>query len=264
MSLGIGIIASQRNKLLLDQYAGAAAAYSLRKLRSGYTGSAIRVRRSSDNTEQDIGFTSAGNLDESALTTFVGANDGFVVTWYDQSTNGFNLTQSTADNQPIIVSSGNIVSVSGIKTIHFNGTAKNLTATFNGVLNATHFHLFYNNQASVALQGNSNTRWLIAFLDGSNANGLASNAGTPSLYRNTTLITATTQNNLYDAFVDSWSIATVINANTSTWTGINLDLIGTAAYSSVTYRSELIIYNSDKSSDRTAIESNINAYYSIY
>jgi len=31
-------------------------AYSLRKLRSAYTGSAIRVRRSSDSTEQDIGF----------------------------------------------------------------------------------------------------------------------------------------------------------------------------------------------------------------
>ncbi len=34
-----------------------AGAYGLRKLSSSYTGSAIRVRRSSDNTEQDIGFT---------------------------------------------------------------------------------------------------------------------------------------------------------------------------------------------------------------
>jgi hypothetical protein len=122
MSLGIGIIASQRNKFLLDQYAGAAAAYSLRKLRSGYTGSAIRVRRSSDNTEQDIGFTSAGNLDESALTTFVGANNGFVVTWYDQSGNSLNATQSTAANQPSIITSGSTITQNNRTSLIFDGS----------------------------------------------------------------------------------------------------------------------------------------------
>ena len=35
------------------------AAYGLRKLVSNYSGSLIRVRRSSDNTEQDIGLASA-------------------------------------------------------------------------------------------------------------------------------------------------------------------------------------------------------------
>jgi hypothetical protein len=43
---------------LLDTYSGAAVAYSLRKLSSTYNGSAIRVRRSSDNTEMNIGFNS--------------------------------------------------------------------------------------------------------------------------------------------------------------------------------------------------------------
>ena len=42
---------------LLDVYPNAAAAYSLRLLREAYSGSAIRVRRSSDSAEQDIGFT---------------------------------------------------------------------------------------------------------------------------------------------------------------------------------------------------------------
>ena len=55
---------------LLDQYGDAAAAYSLRKLRSGYTGSAIRVRRSSDNTERDIGFWN-NELDTIALLDWV-------------------------------------------------------------------------------------------------------------------------------------------------------------------------------------------------
>ena len=42
-------------QLLLDTNPGASVAYSLRKLSSAYAGSAIRVRRSSDNTEQNIG-----------------------------------------------------------------------------------------------------------------------------------------------------------------------------------------------------------------
>ena len=53
---------------LLDTYPNAAAAYSVRLLRTAYTGSAIRVRRSSDNAEQDIGFVS-GSLDTSSLTS---------------------------------------------------------------------------------------------------------------------------------------------------------------------------------------------------
>ena len=93
---------------LLDQYSGAAAAYSLRLLDCDYSGSAIRVRRSSDNTEQDIGFVN-GNLDTASLKTFVGTgvtDYGYVVTWFDQSGNGANVTQSTAGNQPRIVNAG--------------------------------------------------------------------------------------------------------------------------------------------------------------
>jgi hypothetical protein len=95
----------QNFKGLLDLYPNAAVAYSLRRLRADYTGSAIRVRRSSDNAEQDIGFVS-NVLDTASLLTFVGAGDGFVTTWYDQSGSGFNATQTTAISQPTIVLSG--------------------------------------------------------------------------------------------------------------------------------------------------------------
>ena len=64
-----------QNTPLLDTYSGAAAAYSLRLLDSTYTGSAIRVRRSSDNTEQDIGFNVFGELDTVSLLAFAGTGD---------------------------------------------------------------------------------------------------------------------------------------------------------------------------------------------
>ena len=57
---------------MLDQYGDAAAAYSLRKLRNGYTGNAIRVRRSSDDTERDMGFYD-NELDTVALLDWVNA-----------------------------------------------------------------------------------------------------------------------------------------------------------------------------------------------
>lgn len=79
-------------------------AYSLKKIISTAT-VAVRVRRSSDDAEQDIGFI--GNaLDTSALASFVGAGSGFVTTFYDQAGNGYHLTQSTPSKQPSIVNAG--------------------------------------------------------------------------------------------------------------------------------------------------------------
>lgn len=77
---------------------------SIRKKYSTAT-NAIRVRRSSDNAEQDIGFTGDA-LDTTSLATFVGANSGFVVTIYDQAGNGEDATNATAAQQPMIVNAG--------------------------------------------------------------------------------------------------------------------------------------------------------------
>ena len=109
ISIGRPVIQSSAPSLLLDQYGdGIAASYSVRKLRADYSGSAFRVRRDSDDTEQDIGFDTDGNLDESALTTFVSSNNGLIVTWYDQTTNGNNATNASQSRQMRVVTSGTI------------------------------------------------------------------------------------------------------------------------------------------------------------
>jgi hypothetical protein len=116
----LGLIGSLNiTPFLLDLYPNASAAYSLRLLRGAYTGSAIRVRRSSDNAESDIGF-SGENLDTSALTSFCSGTDGFVTTWYDQSGNAKNVTQTTAIYQPQIVSSGNVININSKPSIKMN------------------------------------------------------------------------------------------------------------------------------------------------
>ena len=113
-----GIIASMKKlpsaggALLLDTYSGAVVAYSLRKLSNTYTGNCIRVRRSSDNAEQDFGFSS-GVLDTASLLTFCGAGSGFLVTWYDQSGNGKNAVQSVLTSQNRIVRLGSLITMTG-------------------------------------------------------------------------------------------------------------------------------------------------------
>jgi hypothetical protein len=102
--------------------ATAVVAYSVRQLSSAYTGKAMNVLRSSDNTSMDIGFTPNGDLDTATLKTFVGTGTGYVTTWYDQSGNGLNAVQPTAALQPTIVTAGVINRDNGQPSVYTNGT----------------------------------------------------------------------------------------------------------------------------------------------
>lgn len=92
----------------VDAYSlgAAAAAYSTRRVVSGYSGPCMTVRRVTDAATIDVPFTSAGDMDTAALLSFIGAGDGRVVTWYDQSGNSRHVTQGNATYQPPIVAAG--------------------------------------------------------------------------------------------------------------------------------------------------------------
>ena len=93
--------------LLLDTLAVVVkGAWEVRKVRAAYAGSCMKVRRSSDNVEADIGFTAAGNLDEAALLSHCGTGSGFVSKLYDQSTALQDLIQPVAASQLRIVLNG--------------------------------------------------------------------------------------------------------------------------------------------------------------
>ncbi|WP_445714081.1 hypothetical protein [Flavobacterium sp.] len=99
--LGAGQGVSGDIPYILDTYSGAAAAYSLQQLSSSTT-KVVRVRRSSDNSEQNF---TATQITDGTLLAFCGVGNGFVTTIYDQvGTNHF--TQSNASRQGTIVISG--------------------------------------------------------------------------------------------------------------------------------------------------------------
>lgn len=112
--------------LLLDDYPNAAAAFSVRKLDKDYTGNCMRIRRDSDDAETDIGFDSSGDLDTSAISTHGGASACYVTTWYDQSGNSNNATQSTAGSQPQIYNGTAVITENGKPALEFDGSNDNL------------------------------------------------------------------------------------------------------------------------------------------
>ena len=278
-----GVIASQIQSFvgLLDTYPNAAAAYSLRKLRAAYTGNAIRVRRSSDNTETNIGFTALGNLDESALTTFCSGTNGFVTTWYDQSGNGLNATQSTAINQPQIVSAGAVLLQGSKPTLRFDGINNRLSTVrllsnnvwsifsslkINSMANSWNFLGQHNGSPDLGrlqIVARDTSTTIRTFFN--NGTSYSSPYTLSSVSNNFYLISSLANNDDYYLSVNG--VNEQVRAN-QTLTPLNTNFtIGSLGDGTQPFNGnaqEILIYVSDQSSNQTNIETNINDFYSIY
>jgi hypothetical protein len=265
--------------LLLDTYP-AAAAYSLRKLRNGYTGAAIRVRRSSDNTEQDIGFVGV-DLDTASLLSFVGAVNGFVTTWYDQQ-GSFNVTQSTLANQPQIVASGVTILRGGKPALKFDGsndTIRRAGLTLNS--NNVSFFSVSNGDTSGGIgaihsQHSTQTSSIRTFNDRRATpfrNLVVTNTSNVNYFADMSISRNVADIRLLSSFIDSSNNMSAFDngatGGTATYVGsINNDGLYFGVQTVVSFLngtiSEFIGYNTNESANRTAIESNINTYYGIY
>lgn len=83
----------------------------------------IRVRRDSDNAELDFNAT---EISDGTLTTWTGANNGYIAKWYNLGSGGatYDAVQTTAANQPRIVNAGTLETdpQNGNAAIWFDGT----------------------------------------------------------------------------------------------------------------------------------------------
>lgn len=164
---------------LLDVYPSASSAYSVRLLRAArYNNALLRGRRSSDNAEVDIFVDSNYQLSLNSnitsrtsgttLATWAGANSVFVTTWYDQSGNNNNATQTSPANQPSIVVSGVLQTNLGKAALQCSGTTG-----FQATVNWTNLFATYTvaklNSLTPAVQsyyrdnGTTNSTGVIAF-----------------------------------------------------------------------------------------------------
>ena len=267
---------------LLNDYSGAAAAYSLRLLDNTYTGDAIVVRRASDNTTQAIGFVN-NELDTASLESFCSGTDGFVTTWYDQSGNGVEATQGSASSQPKIVSSGSTILKNTKPCVQFDGSDD-----------------YYYNTSGISLQDVTLINVSEYSVSGRQIQSfLRTNTGTDyiSTLEYSTITSDTTQDyhtgggtytkniaasvgNQYlnTSIFSSSNHALYQNGSGSTSTGgtrplstYNLSIgAGMNSGGSLDNRrantklQEIVIYPSDESTNRSGIETNINDFYTIY
>lgn len=105
----------------LGAYPEALAAYSLRKIGTRYVGPLVRIRRSSDNLEQDF-FERYGSVNIDELKAFTGTGgSAFVSVWYDQSGNGNHAFQPVADNQPVVIRTGTVILFNSKNALMFDG-----------------------------------------------------------------------------------------------------------------------------------------------
>lgn len=244
-----------------------AAAYSLRDL-SGSNPNVIEVRRSSDNAVQDF---TASEITDGSLATWVGAgNNGFVRTWYDQ-TGANDATQTTVANQPLIVDAGAVVLENSLPAIDFDGVDDHLGI---GTTLTSGFHIFYLHQSTrqagfeYLLYNSADQIRLYDYLFRPFVNFInypsgMSNDGFGARYlwefaRDDSDNMRNYRNGSQDGFSSGVPIAGVNGAD------FTIDSIGAVSNPIQGRIQEIILYNSDQSTNRTAIEANINDYYSIY
>ncbi len=257
---------------LLDDFPGATCAFSTRKLRTAYAGSALKVRRSSDNTELDIGFVS-GQLDTASLLAFVGAGDGFVHIWYDQTANGNNATQATNGTQYKIVSAG-VVNLLGAKpAVLGTGNAGWFLLTGNMGL-AQPYTAFLRAANTRSTTGSFDVPWQLYTSGGSSTMGLSMSNHTAST------MTVSLGGGGFTAFTNQPKdgiFYLLANGTTNSRYAANATTPATANAGTTAPDGflrlasqwpggigELVIYPSDQSANQTGIRDNMNSHWGAY
>ena len=253
------------------------AFYSFRLLSDCYNGKCVNIRRSSDNATSDIGFLN-GFADTSALKTFLSSSDGFVVTFYDQSLHGWNVTQAGTTAQPKIATAGVLIYAGGHLAIQFDGSNDILSGTIS--YNSTNYAMFgvtkrsggTNFTAGPSLGLSTSTSYIGEF-------NLAATFQADAEYNTTPIAqarvgTPNTNLNLCTGLFVGTSILTSDGTSTASATitgslfnGLDKIALGGVQRASPVFQAgyfcEGILYLNDMTAKRTTIESNIKTFYGL-
>lgn len=250
---------------LLTDHPGAVLALSLRQINPEYTGPCIRVRRASDNVEIDVRFNSLYEVNQSTLNVFCAGTDGFVVRLYDQSGNSNDAVQATTNDQmQIYDSSTGVYLENSVAAINNASKHMDLTSAINATAQSV-FAVFNRKQLNGPVVG-ENSRVFYMF---AGQGTYTQAAGVSDLHDYDTFNAQTLQSshrdgtNPSDFYVNGVAITRLtgnLSNQQSTYTTIGF---GQSRVFNGTIQ-EVIIYASDQSANRAAIESELNGYYNIY
>jgi hypothetical protein len=202
--------------------------------------------------------------------------NGFVEAWYDQSGNGYDAVQLTASNQPKVVDAGVLVAGG----IDFDGAGQKLNTPTTSVLNIDGAK-----DKSIFAKGTFTIGESFVFLGGLGGNGEAlryrsSTDGNARFEVQSTGVSGDSLLGANGAVYSSIFSGTQFSDSDVSANGLITEAIGTLAINSADtvlgigyvngstsegsgQLSELIIYPSDESAKRAAIEDNIDNHYGI-
>jgi len=204
--------------------------------------------------------------------------DGFVETWYDQSGNGNDATQSVATAQPKIVDGGSLVA-DGIDFDNVNDFLESVNTETFGTSARSIFAVCAPNSITANADGivqlSKSTAqgegWLITPEVAIRTNTRTWISSTPAILSQNNLISNIyTSGLLHDGnaiWLNGASVARTSGTNGTIDTVTSEIRIGSGNSDVLAFDgaiSEIIIYKSDQSANRAAIEDNINAHYNIY
>ena len=248
----------------LNKFSGASLGLSLDKLDKNYTGFCIKVRRSSDNAELDIGFSN-DVLDTASLLTFAGSGNAFVTIIYDQVGSN-NMTQTTANRQGQIVSNGSVILKGGKPCIIRNNNndggyistyAPNDGATFKGV-----FYVGQNSTPKSCLFGSYQSIGFSFISEDGNNGPVDRDVSSNTTKINGSTITISDRNDVYDETSSQFLSYRELNFNFSdNVLGLGYRKLSTGGNGMFTFQELVIFENTD---DVVAKENNINSRYNIY
>jgi len=290
--------------LLLDSFPGAAAAYSLRLLDNDYTGNCIVVERDNGDTSAIGFAGNFLDTAAMKTFCGTGAGDSCRVRlWYDQSGNGRFARMDTMRRQPLIMIDGAVVYQAGKPSLFFNGVVQSVANTGSrldinaGTMtnNISAFTSFGVNRLVDTTSATTRVLYLLSvgtsalssrFIIQKNGATLKSDIGGRRLDADVFQAASSTNNYPGTAIVQtgifdyqSTSVTLYHNgsqvATNTSWltsgntsaTNSQAQFIGNNNGFTVSWPgniSELIFYESNQSTNRAAIETNINTFYSIY
>jgi len=261
------------------------------RLRTSGTNTTVGSSNVSNGDNQDITLNLTGSAGYLAITAVASSGgtitfnsikvlpkSGFVETWYDQSGNGKDAVQETAANQPLLVASGVVLSgldfdgstssktlvapsVTGLAgslsifSVSVRDATGNTVSLSNSSSGGRYFAIQEGGSTSVANPRNITSITVSDSVSGANRLTFAVTTGatSTSVGANSSAVTTTT-----DDYGDDFS-----------GTHINQIAIGVLRTASPTGYfngriNEILVYNSDQTDNRSAVETNINSHYSLF
>ena len=218
-------------------------------------------------------------------TVATAGGNGFVTTWYDQSGNANNITRAVATQQPKIVDSGSVFTKGLKPCLDFDGADDQLAlnSALATIATGNQFSIFNVHSSDLSnairtLWGNSTSgsnNQIRGFADtrtSSPLNWFLSNSSSTGFSSTLSTVRNNTDQRLQVSVMDSGNVmkgfdngatggtatytGTYANGNLGIGNGANGALNGTVQ--------EFIIFDTNQLPNRTAIESNINTFYTIY